>query len=61
MMNNNQKLFKKIVVNIKRKINKKQKNRLWSYTLVNSDTNVETIISQLHSEGNRMYFRPKDF
>ncbi len=58
VINNNQQSFNKMVVNIKKIIDKNPKNKSWSHTLVNSDSNSATIIAQLSGEGNRMHFHP---
>ena len=58
VLNNNQESFNKMIVDIKKIINKKPKNKSWSHTLVNSDSNSATLIAQLPGEGNRMHFHP---
>jgi len=58
VLNNNQESYNKMVVNIKKIIDKNPKNKSWSHTLVNSDSNSATIIAQLSGEGNRMHFHP---
>lgn len=58
VINNNQKSFNKLKVDINKILKNKPKNKSWSHTLVNSDSNSATLIAQLPGEGNRMHFHP---
>ncbi len=56
--NNIQNNFNNMQLNLKKLIDSKPKNKSWSHTLVNSESNSATLIAQLKGEGNRMHFHP---
>lgn len=56
--NNIQNNFNNMQLNLKKLIDSKPKNKSWSHTLINSESNSATLIAQLKGEGNRMHFHP---
>lgn len=48
--------FNKTILNLPSLIKSKPKNRSWSHTVVNTESNCATLICQLNGEGNRKHY-----
>ena len=56
VLKNNQKNFNLEQININNLIEKYGREKSWSHTVINSDSNSATLIAQLPGEGNRMHY-----